>query len=100
MSGDPLLCFIRDSQHCLEVIETKRGSVAPGVGLILERPGEGRCEEWAFLTTMLAMFAFVASECTLHGIEKRAHNTLGERKNVWITSWQFRPSQAYLERFF
>ena len=29
MSGDPLLRFIRDDQHCLEVIETKRGSVSP-----------------------------------------------------------------------
>ena len=45
---------------------------------------------------MLAMFAFVASECTLHRIETRAHNTqekgrmyglrhgnFGRRKHIW-----------------
>ncbi len=53
MSGDPLLGFTRDSEKGFEVIETERRPVAPRSGLILERAGDGRCEE----RTMLAAWA-------------------------------------------
>ena len=37
----------------LEVVKTERRPIAPGAGLILKRPGEGRCEERALLTDIL-----------------------------------------------
>ena len=53
MSGDPLLGFMSNGHKSLKVIETEGSSVAPGAGLILERPREGRCEERSFLTDIL-----------------------------------------------
>ena len=53
VSGDPLLGFARHVDKDFEVIETERGSVALGAGLILERPGEGRCEERTLLVDIL-----------------------------------------------
>jgi hypothetical protein len=49
VSGDPLLGLPRDGDKGFEVIETKRYSIAPRSGLILERPREGRREERSFL---------------------------------------------------
>jgi hypothetical protein len=43
-----------DSHERLQVVETERGAVAPGTGLILEWSGEGRCEERALLATCRA----------------------------------------------
>jgi len=45
MSGNPLFRFMGNSQRGFKVIETKRSAVAPSAKVILERPGEGRCEE-------------------------------------------------------
>ena len=53
MSGNPLLGVTRDGDKGLKVIETERGPMAPCSGLILERPGEGRCEEWTLLADNL-----------------------------------------------
>jgi hypothetical protein len=53
MSGDPLLGFKRDIHKSLKVIETLRSAVAPSAGLVLEWPGEGRCEERSLLTVIL-----------------------------------------------
>ena len=53
MSADPLLRFDGDIHKGLEVVETKRGAVAPGTGLILERSGEGRGEERSILAWTL-----------------------------------------------
>ena len=53
MSGDPLICLTRDSDKGFEVIETERSPVAPGPGLIFERPSEGRCEERTLLAAIL-----------------------------------------------
>lgn len=53
MSDDPLLLLRSNTHRCLEVIETERGLVAPGAGLILKQLGEGRCEERALLADSL-----------------------------------------------
>jgi hypothetical protein len=53
MSGDPLFCFICNGEQCIEVIETVRSAVAPCAGLILEWPGEGRCEERSLFAVIL-----------------------------------------------
>ena len=53
MSGDPLLRFMATVSKSLKVIQTERGAVAPCARLILERPGEGRCEERTFFTDIL-----------------------------------------------
>ena len=42
-----------DIHERLQIIETKRGAVAPGTGLILERWGKGRCKERALLAHSL-----------------------------------------------
>ena len=51
VSGDPLLGLTRAGEKGFKVIETERRPIAPRSGLILERAGEGRCEE----RTMLAV---------------------------------------------
>src|SRR5437016_8675328 len=53
MSGNPLLGITRDGDKRLKVIETERSPIAPGPGLILERPREGRCEERTLLAGVL-----------------------------------------------
>jgi hypothetical protein len=53
VSGDPLLGLTRKADKGFEVIETERSPVAPRSGLILERPGEGRCEERTLLAAIL-----------------------------------------------
>ena len=53
MSGDPLLGFKRDIHESLKIIETVRSPVAPCAGLILEWPGEGRCETRSLLAGIL-----------------------------------------------
>ena len=53
VSLDPLLGFQRDVHEGLEVVKTKRRPIAPCAGLILEWPGEGRCEERALLARIL-----------------------------------------------
>ena len=53
VSGHPFLCLKGDVHERLQVAETERGAVAPGAGLILERPGEGRCEERPLLADVL-----------------------------------------------
>ncbi len=53
MSGDPLLRLKGDSHDGFEVIETERGAIAPGAGVIFERSGKGCCEEWSLLAGVL-----------------------------------------------
>ena len=53
MSSDPLPGFKRDIHESLKVIETVRSAVAPSAGLVLEWPGEGRCEERSLLAFIL-----------------------------------------------
>jgi len=53
MSVDPLLRLEGDIHEGLQVVETERGTVAPGAELILERSGEGRREERALLADVL-----------------------------------------------
>jgi hypothetical protein len=53
MSGNPLLGVTRDGDKRFEVIETERSPIAPGPGMILERPREGRREERPFLADIL-----------------------------------------------
>ena len=53
LSGNPLLGVTGDGDKRFEVIETERGAIAPGAGLILERTGEGRREERALLAGVL-----------------------------------------------
>jgi len=52
VSGDPLLGLTRDGGKGLKFSEIKRSPVAPRSGLILERAGEGRCEERTMLAAM------------------------------------------------
>lgn len=49
----------RDIHEGLEVVETERGAVAPGTGLILERSGEGRCKERPFTLTFRQIVALM-----------------------------------------
>ena len=44
---------MRHADKGLKVIETERGPIAPGAGLVLERAGEGRCEERTLLADIL-----------------------------------------------
>ena len=53
LRGDPLFGLKGDIHEGLEVVETERGAVMPGTGLILEWPRGGRCEEWSVLTDVL-----------------------------------------------
>ena len=53
VSGNPLLRLTRDGDKGLKVIKTERSPVAPRSGLILERAGEGRCEERTILAAIL-----------------------------------------------
>ena len=53
MSIDPLLCLEGHIHEGLEVVETERGAVAPGIGLIPEWAREGRCEELSLLADVL-----------------------------------------------
>ena len=53
VSGNPLLGLARDGDKGFAVIETERSPVAPGPGLIFERPSEGRCEERTLLADIL-----------------------------------------------
>ncbi len=46
MSSRPFLDLTGHGNERLLVAETERGALAPGAGLILERTGEGRREEW------------------------------------------------------
>ena len=52
MSSDPLFGLKRDIRQRLQIVETERGGIAPGTGLILEWAG-GRCEERALLADIL-----------------------------------------------
>ena len=47
------MCLTRHVYKGFEVIETERSPVAPGPGLIFERPSEGRCEERTLLADIL-----------------------------------------------
>ena len=53
MSSDPLLRLKGDIHERLKVIETKRGAIAPGAGLIFEWARKGRREERALLAHIL-----------------------------------------------
>ena len=53
MSGHPLLGLKCDIHERLQVAKTERGAIAPGTGLILEWPREGRGEERALLADIL-----------------------------------------------
>ena len=53
MSVDPLLRLKGDIHEGLQVVETERGAVVPGTGLILERARKGRREERSLLTDVL-----------------------------------------------
>jgi len=53
MSSHLLLSLTGHGEQCLKVIETERGPIAPRARLILERPGEGRCEERTVLAAIL-----------------------------------------------
>ena len=52
MSGNPPLRVTRDGDKGFEIIETERSPITPRPGLILERAGEGRCEERTMLAAM------------------------------------------------
>jgi len=64
VSGDPLLRLKGDIHERLQVIETERGAVVPGTGLILKRARKGRGEEWSVLAHILPdrRFDVAASE--------------------------------------
>lgn len=53
MSCDPLFGLKGDIHERLEVVEAKRGAVAPGTGLILEWARESRREERVVLADVL-----------------------------------------------
>ena len=53
MSIDPFLRLEGDIHERFEVVETERGAVVSGTVLILERSGEGGCEERSLLTDIL-----------------------------------------------
>jgi hypothetical protein len=53
VSGDPLLRLKGHIHERLQVVETERGAVTPGTGLVLERPRKGGCEERALLADIL-----------------------------------------------
>lgn len=53
VSGYPLLRVTGDVHEGLEIIQTERGAVVPGTGLILEQRREGRCEERSVLAHVL-----------------------------------------------
>jgi len=75
MSGDPFLGVICDGDKRLKVIETERSPIAPRSGLILERPGDGRCEERAILADILpdrGGFDVAASQL-VHGFVVGSH---------------------------
>ena len=59
VSGNPLLGLTRDSEKRLKVIETKRGSIAAFLRLILEWAGEGRREERTFLLPFCQIVALM-----------------------------------------
>jgi hypothetical protein len=53
MSGDPLFGLERHIHQRLQIVDTERGTVTPGTGLILEWAKKGGCEERALLADIL-----------------------------------------------
>ncbi|MBY0247491.1 MAG: hypothetical protein K2Q17_07475 [Nitrospiraceae bacterium] len=77
MSGNPLLGVTRDTDKGFEVIEIERSPVAPCSGLILERAGEGRCEEQIILADILPDRRFdVAGSQRVRGFVVGSHLVL------------------------
>ena len=84
MSGDPLLRLTHDIHERLQVVEPERGAVVPGIGLILEWPGEGRREERPLLAGVLPNCRLdvstsqrgrrsIGSVVGRHGVSSRVH---------------------------
>jgi len=74
MSDNPLLGITRDSEQGLKIIETERSAIAPRAGPILERAGEGRCEERTLLADILPDRRFdVAASQPVRGFVVGSH---------------------------